>query len=313
VSDLDGTSSQSDLFRASYASADEADRLLKSGDIAAYLIYDNELKMTVSGSGLDQTITKLFLDEYLKTDATIQSILKRYPDAAAEGLLTDLIYDKSDYLSEVPASSSGTPDSTVIYFYSLLAMACLMGSTVSIMEIIKLQANMSPFAARMNLAPASKFRVFVSNIAATVLFQLLVTEALLAYIALVLGIDFGPRIPYVLLTCVIGSICGIFFGTAVSVGFKSTGIKYAITIGTTMLSSFLAGMMAHEVKYLVSQHAPVISYLSPASLISDAFYSLYYYDDLSRYFLNLTILCVLSAVLCAITCLVLRRKSYASI
>jgi ABC-2 type transport system permease protein len=106
---------------------------------------------------------------------------------------------------------------------------------------------------------------------------------------------------------------GILFGTTVSVGFKTTGIKYGITIGGTMLSCFLSGMMASDIKYLISQNAPIVGYLSPATLISDAFYSLYYYDGFSRYFVNIAILCALCVLFGVITCVVLRRKTYASI
>jgi len=234
------------------------------------------------------------------------------PEAVSHGLIEN-IAEGTDYFNEAPASSTGNVDTSVVYFYSLLAMTCLMGSTVSIVEIIKLQANMSPLASRINLAPVAKFRVFLYNLAAAILFQLIVILLVLAYLVFALGVDFGNRAGYVLLTCLIGGITGIFFGTAVSVGFRSEGIKFAITIGGTMLSCFLAGMMALDIKYLIQEHAPVVGYLSPANLISDAFYSLYYYDGLSRYFGNIGILCVFSVVFCAITCVVMRRKTYASI
>ncbi len=192
-------------------------------------------------------------------------------------------------------------------------MTCLMGSTVAIDEIIKLQANMSPLAARINTAPIAKFRIFLYNLCATILFQLIVIMIVLAYLIFGLKVDFGHRSLYVLLTCLVGGITGVFFGTAVSAGFKAVGVKYAITIGGTMLSCFLAGMMNIDMKYIIQEHAPLIKYISPATLISDAFYSLYYYDGFARYLMNMSILCVLSVVLCTVTCVILRRKSYASI
>jgi len=87
----------------------------------------------------------------------------------------------------------------------------------------------------------------------------------------------------------------------------------AITIGGTLFSSFLAGLMATGMKYFVQKNMPIVSYISPANLITDAFYSLYYYDTLNRFWLNIAILCIISLVFCTITCLVLRRKTYASI
>ena len=65
--------------------------------------------------------------------------------------------------------------------------------------------------------------------------------------------------------------------------------------------------------YYVQQYVPVLGYLNPANLIADAFYSLYYYDALGRYFINIALLWAFSAVLCAVTCIVMRRKTYASL
>jgi ABC-2 type transport system permease protein len=312
VSDIDGAAGSGDLFHAEYLTMEEADEKLKSGDISAYLTYENDIKMNVSDSGFDQTLIKLFLDKYKQTSSTVQSILAENPGISAESLISD-IHREEDYLKEISPSSAGNPDTKVLYFYSLLAMTCLMGSTISIEEVMKLQANMSPLAARVNVSPVPKFRHFLYNISAAILFQMIAILLVLVYVIFILRIDFGEKAAFILLNCLIGCMTGILFGTTVSVGFKTTGIKYGITIGGTMLSCFLSGMMASDIKYLISQNAPIVGYLSPATLISDAFYSLYYYDGFSRYFVNIAILCALCVLFGVITCVVLRRKTYASI
>jgi len=312
VSNIDGTALDGDIFRAIMTSTGEADRLLKNGDISAYILFDDGIKLVVGDSGFKQTIAKVFIDDYLHTGSMAKTILSENPEAANRGFLSD-ISRWENYLAQSPASASSSPDTTVIMFYTLLAMTCLMGSTVSIDEIIKLQANMSPLAARINVAPVPKFRIFLYNIGAAALFQLTVILIVLAYIIFGLNVDFGDKTGYTLLTCAIGGITGIFFGTAVSSGFKSTGLKYAVTIGGTMLSCFLSGMMVVDMKYIIQVYAPVIGYLSPANLITDAFYSLYYYDGLARYFENILALCVFSILFCTATCLILRRKKYASL
>ena len=116
------------------------------------------------------------------------------------------------------------------------------------------------------------------------------------------------------MTCAVGSITGLFFGTFVSALIKKgEGIKYAIVISLTMFCCFLAGMMSTGVKYAIQQSAPIVGYLNPVNLITDAFYSLYYYDGLTRYFENIAILCAFSVVFFLGTYLVLRRQKYASI
>jgi len=194
-----------------------------------------------------------------------------------------------------------------------LAMSCLIASTASVFEITKLQANLSTLAARINCSPVKKFKLFLYNISASLFFQIIVVLIVLAYIMLVLGIDFGDRTGLIILTCMIGTITGVFFGTFTGVLGKSEGMKTAITVGGTLLSSFLAGLMGTGIKYFVQENIPIVHYISPANLISDAFYSLYYYDSLNRFWLNISVLCIISLVFFTITCLVLRRKTYASV
>jgi len=311
VSDIDGAAEKEDIFRIQTVSQEEAEMLLENGNIAAYIFYDSGIKLAVADSGFGQTIAKVFIDDYLQASSTIHTILSQNPQAADQGLFTDF-FERKEYLTEASTSAS-SPDTTVIYFYALLAMTCLMGSTVAVEEIIKLQANMSPLASRINLAPVAKFSVFLYNICATIVFQMVVILLVLAYLMFALQIDFGAKTGLIILTCLISCITGVFFGTTVSVGFKNTGIKYAITIGGTMLSCFLAGLMFVDIKYMIQEKAPIIGYISPANLITDAFYSLYYYDGLSRYFENILLLVAYTVVMCIVTCLVMRRKKYASI
>ena len=129
-----------------------------------------------------------------------------------------------------------------------------------------------------------------------------------------LGIDFGNHLPHLILACVIGSIIGQFIGAVVGVWVnKSYGIQSAITTSVVMIGSFLSGMMYVDMKHLIAKNAPILSYINPVNLVSDSFYSLYYYDDFSRFYLNIIILVIMSVVLGVISYLGLRRKTYASI
>jgi ABC-2 type transport system permease protein len=107
---------------------------------------------------------------------------------------------------------------------------------------------------------------------------------------------------------------GLFFGAAVGVWVnKSTGVQDAITTSFTLISTFLSGMMIVEIKGLIVKKVPIVPYINPVSLISDSFYSLYYYDDLDRFYVNTSILLFMSVALGVISYLGLRRKTYASI
>jgi ABC-2 type transport system permease protein len=66
-------------------------------------------------------------------------------------------------------------------------------------------------------------------------------------------------------------------------------------------------------KYIVEKNVPILSYINPATLITDGLYTLYYYNSHERYFINISLLSVLSILFCFITYLNIRREKYASI
>ena len=76
---------------------------------------------------------------------------------------------------------------------------------------------------------------------------------------------------------------------------KIRGIKIAILIGASMFAC--PGMMYQGTKYIIA-NIPILSYLNPVNLLTDAFYCLYYYDTFTRYALNIVLLCVFIIVFC---------------
>ena len=61
---------------------EEADRLLEDGRVEGYLTIEaGAPKLTVRDDGLNQTILKSFLDQYLQISATAAHILERNPAA----------------------------------------------------------------------------------------------------------------------------------------------------------------------------------------------------------------------------------------
>jgi ABC-2 type transport system permease protein len=312
VSSSDKSGEESNLFDVTYTSKEEADRLLEDDKIEGYIYFDNGIKLLVKESGINQTIIKGFLDEYKQTTSTIVTIISQNPAALQNGLL-DSISNRTDYLKEV-AASKAAPDTTVNYFYTLIAMACLYGSFLGLKEVTAIQANLSPQGARFSMAPAHKFKLFLASMCAAATVQLAEIFLLLGYLIFVFKINFGSELGYIMLTCIVGTITGVTFGTCISsIIKKSEGIKIGILIGGTMTMSFLAGMMYDKMKYIISTNVPVLGYLNPANLISDSFYSLYYYDNHRQFFIDIALLCVFIAVFSTITYFVLRRQKYASL
>lgn len=91
------------------------------------------------------------------------------------------------------------------------------------------------------------------------------------------------------------------------------GIQKLNEQGSTMVCSFLAGLMNSNMKDLVEKHAPIINRINPAALISDAFYCINVYNDTARYYRNLVTLAVMSAAFVMASFLLIRRNRYDSI
>ncbi len=291
---------------------EEAELLLESGEIEGYFSVDGTLALTVKKSGLNPSIMKSFADQYQQKASAVGQILKSNPQALQNGLLQDMGLSR-DYVTEV-ASSGAAPNNVLNYFYSLIAMACFYGSFFGLQEVTDIQANLSARAARINMSPVHKLKAFVAGLSAALVIQFAEILILLAYLSFALHVDFGPQTGYVLLTAFVGCILGLSFGSLISAAVKkSEGLKTAILISATMVGSFLSGMMMLNMKYIISQNAPILSYLNPVNLLTDAFYSLYYYDTLDRYLLNLGLMGVFAAVFCLGTYAIIRRRKYASL
>lgn len=306
---LDGTD---DIFAVQYTTEAEADTLLNDNLIDGYIVFGSDLGLVVNRSGLNQTIIRSFLDDFVQSSATIVTIISENPAALESGILTG-IYSRTDYLTAVSASKSA-PDTIVNYFYALIAMTCLYGGFFGVNEVIAIQANLSDVGARINTAPTNKLGVFMASILAGTTVQLVELLIMLAFIVGVLGISFGDQLSYIALVCLVGSLTGVTFGTFIAtIVKKSEGIISGILIGATMTMCFLAGMMSSDIKYIVATKMPILGYLNPANLISDSFYALYYYDTHTQFFTNILLLCGFTLLFSSITYFVLRRQTYASL
>jgi len=310
---LEKISSGSDrTFDLTATTKENAKKLLADNKISGYINIEQEIMLTVKESGLNQSIIKSFLDDYRQTDSAVSSIVAAIPPAAHNGLLSD-IGKRVEYTKQV-SGSSAKPDNTLNYFYSLIAMACLYGGFWGLKEVTDVQADLSARAARVNLAPVHKLKIFLSSICATLLINYVEILVLLAYLHYAIKIDFGTKTGYVLLTAFIGCVLGISLGAFISaIVKKSEELKIAVLLAVSMTGSFLAGMMYLNMKYIIAQKAPILAYLNPVNLLTDAFYSLYYYDTYSRYTLNLGILGIFIFVFCTATYFIIRRQKYASL
>lgn len=302
---------ESDLFNITLSDKENAVLLVEAGKITGYIDLAGTPQVFVASNGMKQSIIKEFVDIYLQREASLTNVVNMNPEILNSSYFKNLDLGKV-YTKNVNINTS--TDISVIYFYSLIAMSCILGCTYGSEDIIKIQGNQSPLAARANISPCNKFKLFFPAICSTLIFTFTGVLLVIFYIQKVLKVSFGNSFGYVLLISFVGTIAGITLGTMLSALVnKKQSVKEAILISITMLCSFLSGMMALQVKYYAEKYVPFIGKINPVNLITDGLYSLYYYDDLSRYFTNLGILAALSVIFSIVTYLVLRRQNYASL
>lgn len=296
----------------------EAERLLEDGVVFGIITVGEPIGtagepigLTVKQLGINQSILKAVLDEYAQTSKTVAGIVAKNPDAARQ-LIREL-ENRQSYTEQV-SFSDAMPDTMLGFFYALIAMACIYSSFWGLRNTVDVQADLSARGARRSVAPTHKLKVVIADAAAALVVSFTEVLILLAYLALVLQISFGNQLGYVLLTCLAGCIAGVSLGNFIGTVVRGNeGVKTGILIGTSMAMSFLAGLMWVDIKHTIDLKAPVLSYINPAALVTDAFYSLYVFDTHRRFFTNIGMLCLISVVMCTASFMRLRRERYASI
>ena len=308
---VSGSGAKQPLFTVSRLSSAQAESRLKSGKIKGYVYFNGGAHVVVKESGIDQTILEEFVDDTLQTQQAVAAAVKADP-RAAKAVLAAAESPKEVLRSVYPGRAK--PDDAVTYYYALIAMASLYGGFLGLQEIAYVQANLSPQGARVSLAPVHKLRVFACSLCAATAVQFASVLLLIAYLGLVIRVQFGGNLPFILLASFAGSCAGVSLGAAIGAvvrgGYR---LKTAVLIAFSMLSSFCAGLMFNQIKYLIASAAPALAYLNPGNLIADAFYALYYYTGHARFFLNVGLLFAFSLVFYLIVYFVMRRQKYESL
>ncbi len=312
------------LFETKYTTEEEAKKLLEDEEIVGYMkLVNDEPKLTFITSGINETIFKYVSEEITQTSNIIKNLseeeIRKEMIAGNYNIDYESIYNRVIELTEednVPLNnvSNSNLSYTMIEFYTLIAMACLYGGILGAVAINQNLANMTNQGKRISVSPTSKGKIILSSVLASYITQLVGIALLFLYTILVLKVDYGNRLGLDIVLAMAGSIAGLSLGVAVATTIKSNdNVKTGIIIAITMLGCFLSGMMGITMKYIIDKNIPIINKLNPASMITDSFYSLYYYDTLDRYIFDIGSLLIFAFVLISISYVSLRRQKYDSI
>ena len=300
------------LFSITYTNREDAKKLLEDGKIEGYLELENQVpKLTFVSNGINQTIIKYVVDEVHDTEKMILTM-------SNEDLYSNIYSKIESFLTanniELKNTANENLDYMMIEYYTLIAMTCLYAGSVGMVAINKSLPYLKGNGKRVSVSPASKGTIVFSSLLASYIIQLLTLGLLFLYTAGLLHIDYSDKIGYIILLSLIGSLAGTALGLVVGSCLKSTdNAKTGIMIAITMTGCFLAGMMGVGMKYVIDSIIPIINKLNPAAIITDGFYSLYYYSNYQRYWFNIGSLLAITIVLIILSCKRIGRARYDSI
>ena len=304
-----GTPGDNQMFDITYGSLDEVKTLLEDQKISGYLYIDSKAHIVVKKNGIEQTIFKNVVDEI----NMVNNDLKTTEFTSMEAMVSHITNLLNSEV-KVNNTSNKNLDYVMIEFYTLIAMSCLYGGTISMYSLNQVLPDMSNKGKRVGVSPIPKGKLIVSNLLASFIVQLLGVFLLFLYTIFVLNVDYGPNMPLVVLTAAVGSFAGLSIGIFVSSVFKkSENAKIGIIVGSTMFFSFLAGMMGITMKYVVDTNMPILNIINPVNMITDALYALYSYNTFERFTFNIISLLIFSFVLLGISYTFFRRNKYDSI
>ena len=311
------------LFNLKYVDEEEANRLLDESEIEGYVVISDDVKVVIKENGSNQTIIKFVIQEIKQNkkiveDLSLKEIEKEtsngnYSFDTAEIVNNILTKINSQEVSLNSLSSSNLSYMTIEY-YTLIAMACMYTGMLGLTSINNCLANMSNKGKRISVSPNNKSTIVLSSLIGSYIVSLLGLSILLLFLLFVLKVDFGNNMLLVILLSMIGSLAGISLGVLVASVFKlSEGAKTGIIIAISMFLSVLSGMTGVTLKYVIDTNIPIINLINPNNLITDGFYSLYYYNTLDRYFRDLIYLIIFVIICLVISFFSLRREQYDSI
>lgn len=326
--ELSSEDNQDRLFNTKYVTEEEAINLLEESEISGYLIFNEDPKIVVKSSGINETILKYVVEQIIEvqdimknvTENKISNYMSEHPyesgnlNSIYASIYSEVMKLMSENNTNIKDISSSNLSYTMIEFYTLIAMSCLYGGILSMVVINQNLANMSSKGKRIQVSPTSKTKIIFSSVLASYIAQIIGVAILFVYTIFVLKVDYGNNLPNIILLALVGSLAGSSLGIAIASTIKSNeNTKTGIIIAVTMFGCFLSGMMGITMKYIIDKNIPIINKLNPASMITDGFYSLYYYDTLDRFYFNIISLLIFAFIMIIISIFSLRRQKYDSI
>ena len=299
------------LLSAEYLTEEEALKKLKAGDVKGVIYTGEKITLTVSGDGVEQSVLKLFIEQYMIREKIITDAVANDP-TKVPAVIAALSEEIST--SEEEPLTKGNTDFYIQYFYNLIAMVAMYGSITGLHIAIGQQANLSELGARKNCSPTPKSIGILASLTGTWVVQSVCMLICVSFTAFVLKVDYGDRLPFVYIAAICGGIIGVSFGFFIgSIGKMKQGAKVGICMTVSMVMCFLSGLMAGNMKPIMAEKAPWFNNINPAALVTDSISALNLYSDYEVFTKKIIVMLIESALFYVLGLLLVRRRKYASL
>ncbi len=307
----DSSENEVPFFKPTYTTLKKGTALLNKKSVEGIIILEKGIpKLNAQKNGVKATMIKTVLDRYVQN-------LDVAMHAGGNPQALETIFSNTNN-SEITIKdhklTNGTIDNTTDFFYALIAMACLFGSFSGQYCATQMKANLSEIGKRKTLAAAHRLTIILADTFAVLCLHALSNIVLLIYMMFVLKINLGVTFLQALIVSMVGSLIGINVGSLVgSIPKISENARIGINVVFSLVSSFFSGLMIEGIKVVIEEHVPLLNRLNPATLISNALYSLNIYDNYDKFYANIITMVIMSIVLCVVSFIISRRESYDSL
>ena len=303
-------------FDVSYETYEDAKNMLAQDKIDGIVLVKEtdkgvESSLVFAKSGMNQTILKYIINTYNQGMLVVEDTMKTSPER-----LNDVLNEinSSETVNKNISAAKGDMDPYNQYYFALFAMTCMFGATFGLINTVHSQADQSPVGTRRAASPTKKMLMVISEYLSAVTITEALFGVLLVYLTLILKINLGNSYGLIILASFMAALLGVSLGYFFGVVIKGKqSFKEGAMMATILFLNFLAGLMVGNMKYVVEKYCPIVNRINPAAIISDCFYSICVFDDMSMYIRCIVSMGVWTVILAVSSIMVLRREKYANL
>ncbi|MCF6466076.1 ABC transporter permease [Clostridium sp. Cult2] len=275
-------------------SKDQAIEKVSNDEIHGFI--DEDLNLMVKKSGINQTIIKEIIEQIKQMERLSRPIENYDFDV-------DYILDRNQNANPI-----------IVTFYSLIAMVSTYGAFAGITTVSLIQANLSNIGARINITPLKKYNFLIAGVIVALALNLFANGILFIFIKYALKIQLFNETKYssifIILGNLFGTALGIFIGASNN---RNHNVKTLMAVATTLILSFLTGMMGPHIKIMLDKNIPILGRINPISIISNNLYRINLLESTKSAREGIIILAIYSVALIFTSYIFLRRRNYDSI